>query len=501
MGRYLWSILLCSLFVVLPQAENHVFLKQENANNILRRMKRANSGFEEFRKGNLERECMEEKCSYEEAREVFENFDDTNKFWNIYVDGDQCDPHPCYYGGSCTDGIGSYTCLCLSGFEGRNCEIVIQQLCSLNNGDCDQFCKVREKTVTCSCTTGYLLHEDGKSCTPTDAFPCGRTTVKRQTRSVLPYEHYSDTPEDQDLLRNNSKDPGVIQNFMNATQNMENNETVASYPTDDLTRIIGGRDCKPGECPWQALLINEHSEGFCGGTILTSDFVLTAAHCMNQSKSFKVIVGEVDTQKKEGTESVHTVDRVFMHNKFVTKTYDNDIALIKLKDPITFSPYATPACIPDVDFANDVLMKMKEGIVSGFGRLHQKGREATILQVLQVPYIERSKCIESSTFDVTANMFCAGFETEVKDACQGDSGGPHVTPYKGTYFVTGVVSWGEGCAQQGKFGVYTKVSRFIKWIRAVMIGTKRNVTLAGSVDGKKTTKVLQEGKATNDAVK
>ncbi|XP_029460528.1 coagulation factor X [Rhinatrema bivittatum] len=476
-----WSVLLCTLLGALLQAEERVFLKPEGANAVLRRMRRANSPFEEFKKGNLERECREEICSYEEAREVFENTDETIKFWNIYVDGDQCDPNPCYYGGSCTDGIGGYTCLCLAGFEGRNCESVIQELCSLNNGGCDQFCKVTGNSVTCSCTTGYVLEENGKSCKPTEPYSCGRTTVKRLARSVLTDVNvHLNTTKSQDLQSNHSTGREDMQSLTNATDSVVSNETASSTsePTDELTRIIGGRDCKPGECPWQALLVNENNDGFCGGTILTPDVVLTAAHCMNQTKYFKVVVGEVDTQKKEGTESVHKVERVFMHHKFAIKTYDNDIALVKLKEPITFSPYAIPACIPDMDFADDVLMKMKEGVVSGFGRLHEKGREATLLQVLQVPYIERSRCIESSSFDVTLNMFCAGFETEVKDACQGDSGGPHVTPYKGTYFITGVVSWGEGCAQQGKFGVYTKISRFIKWMRNVM-KQKSNDSLQG----------------------
>lgn len=62
-------------------------------------------------------------------------------------------------------------------------------------------------------------------------------------------------------------------------------------------------------------------------------------------------------------------------------------------------------------------------------------------------------------------MFCAGYDMIEKDACQGDSGGPHVTPYRSTYFITGIVSWGEGCAQRGKYGVYTQVSKYIRWIR------------------------------------
>lgn len=62
-------------------------------------------------------------------------------------------------------------------------------------------------------------------------------------------------------------------------------------------------------------------------------------------------------------------------------------------------------------------------------------------------------------------MFCAGYDDIAKDACQGDSGGPHVTLYRDTYFITGIVSWGEGCARKGRYGVYTQVSKYIGWIR------------------------------------
>lgn len=65
-------------------------------------------------------------------------------------------------------------------------------------------------------------------------------------------------------------------------------------------------------------------------------------------------------------------------------------------------------------------------------------------------------------------MFCAGYDKKAMDSCRGDSGGPHVTAYKNTHFITGIVSWGEGCAKEGKYGVYTQVSKFIKWIRSAM---------------------------------
>ncbi|NWW57766.1 FA10 factor, partial [Ifrita kowaldi] len=118
----------------------------------------------------------------------------------------------------------------------------------------------------------------------------------------------------------------------------------------------------------QAVLLNEEGEEFCGGTILNENFILTAAHCINQSKEIKVVVGEVDREKKEQSETIHNVDKILVHSKFVAETYDNDIALLKLKEPVRFSEYVVAACLPKVDFANEVLMTQKSGRVSGFGR-------------------------------------------------------------------------------------------------------------------------------------
>ncbi|NXB83232.1 FA10 factor, partial [Vidua chalybeata] len=214
----------------------------------------------------------------------------------------------------------------------------------------------------------------------------------------------------------------------------------------------------------QAVLLNEEGEEFCGGTILNENFILTAAHCINQTKEIKVVVGEVDREKKEQSESMHTVDKIFVHSKFIVETYDNDIALLKVKEPIRFSEYVIAACLPKADFANEVLMNQKSGRVSGFGREFEGGRTSKKLKVLEVPYVNRNTCKQSTNLAITENMFCAGYDTEQKDACQGDSGGPHVTRYKDTYFVTGIVSWGEGCARKGKYGVYTKLSRFLRWV-------------------------------------
>lgn len=156
------------------------------------------------------------------------------------------------------------------------------------------------------------------------------------------------------------------------------------------------------------------------------------------------------------------------HSRFVRETYDFDIAVLKLKTPITFRTNVAPACLPEKNWAEATLLTQKTGIVSGFGRTHERGRPSSTLKMLEVPYVDRNTCKLSSSFLITPNMFCAGYDEQPEDACQGDSGGPHVTRFRDTYFVTGIVSWGEGCARRGKYGVYTKVTNFLKWIERSM---------------------------------
>ncbi|TRY92730.1 hypothetical protein DNTS_024817, partial [Danionella cerebrum] len=443
---------------------------------LLSRPRRANTLFEEMKKGNMERECVEERCSYEEAREIFEDTKKTDEFWHKYVDGDACISHPCLNGGECKDTIGPYTCFCQQGFKGFNCEIVIPELCERENGGCDHFCMVKQNNVLCSCATGYELAPNGKTCQSPDPFKCG-VIHPQKTRSF-----FFETPNITDEYEDLDAEP-TLQSLTNDTSWFHNDsigqdqeevldeikeEAILPQTASGINRIVNGMDCLPGDCPWQALLINEHNVGFCGGTILNEHFILSAAHCMNQSLSTRVVVGEFNTLVQEGRESTHDVDEILIHKNYQLDTYHNDIALIKLRKPLRFSRFVLPACLPEPDFAEKVLMRQEGGLVSGFGRTREGGLPSTKLQKLAVPYVERSVCIESSRFRISSRMFCAGYDQEEKDACQGDSGGPHVTRYKHTWFITGVVSWGEGCARKGKYGVYTQVSKYIDWIHNAM---------------------------------
>lgn len=447
--------------LLLHLAAAHVFLDNKAANQVLTRQRRANSFLEELKQGNMERECMEERCSWEEAREIFEDKEKTDEFWAKYVDGDACLSLPCAHGGLCKDGIGSYTCYCQAGYQGFNCEIVVPELCESKNGGCEHFCNVARGNVECSCADGYFLASDDKSCHSNQTFKCG-AIVTAGTRTVFRYMRQNATV---------GNTTGLNVTHLNSTFNESDSQIVPVFEQtihsemSKMTRIVNGEDCPPGECPWQALLLNEDDTGFCGGTILNEYIILTAAHCMNQSRYIYIKLGEFDTLVHHGNEATHQVETIVTHNKYRPDTYHNDIALIKLATPIQFTRFILPACIPEPDFAEKVLMRQQEGMVSGFGRLGEGRQASPILQRLAVPYVDRHTCIESTQLRISARMFCAGYHSSPKDACQGDSGGPHVTRYRDTYFVTGIVSWGEGCARKGKYGIYTQVSKFIPWIR------------------------------------
>uniref|UniRef100_A0A8C2WV37 Coagulation factor IX n=1 Tax=Cyclopterus lumpus TaxID=8103 RepID=A0A8C2WV37_CYCLU len=381
-----------------------VFVSQQTADTVLRRLRRYNSGHleEMVQKDNLERECKEETCTLEEAREVFEDNGKAMAFWAVNIDGDQCKPPPCQNGGVCEDGISAYVCYCKPNFSGKNCEIEVSKQCSVNNGGCSHFCVMKAMIPVCRCAAGYRLGPDKRSCEPTESMCCD---------GALPYRAY---------------------------------ECICV-------------------CVQVALMKNpivpQRAEAFCGGSLLSELWVATAAHCLEQ-------VGEYDVNQDEGPERDHEVAELLRHPMYNTKKsqYNHDIALLKLASPVELSNQRRPICLGPKDFTETILRDSSSSLVSGWGKLNFDGRVSPKLKKLEVPYVDRTACKQSSQEQITRYMFCSGFRNERKDACQGDSGGPHATYYKGTWFLTGIISWGEECALDGKYGVYTRVSRYHKWI-------------------------------------
>ncbi|XP_060090495.1 vitamin K-dependent protein S [Heteronotia binoei] len=192
-------LLLGCLFVVPTLlAEARTFLSQHHASEFLVRKRRANSFMEESKKGNLERECIEELCNKEEAREVFENNPETEYFYPRYLDclashraglfrtipvtsdvpvdlrscvkaiSDQCIPLPCNEDGykECRDGQAMYTCVCKPGWHGQKCEEDINECDDLvnRNGGCSQICINFPGSYRCSCEDGYFMLPNKLNC-------------------------------------------------------------------------------------------------------------------------------------------------------------------------------------------------------------------------------------------------------------------------------------------------------------------------------------------------
>ncbi|XP_064318995.1 coagulation factor IX [Phalacrocorax carbo] len=443
-------------------AENAVFIENKEASSVLSRQKRANSNrLEEVIPGNLKRECIEEKCSFEEAREVFENTEKTMEFWKTYIDGDQCEPNPCKNGAVCKDAVGSYMCWCPPGYDGRNCEIDFT--CAIKNGGCKHFCRHNPlKKVVCSCADGYRLHEDGKSCEPTVPYPCGRITApevkSKLTRAINTFEHWTITDDDHNDAHDEVPD--------NITETSTAATTKIAPIIKTGTRVVGGSDSLRGEVPWQVYLVNSHGVGFCGASIINEKWVVTAAHCLHPGDNVTAVAGEYNTNEEDGMEQRRKVVKILPHptyNAMINK-HHNDIALLELDQPFSFNSYVTPICIGSRNFTN-TLLKHGIGTVSGWGSMLFRGRPATILQVLKVPFVDRPTCLTSTSTTILKNMFCAGLSTGGGDTCGGDSGGPYTTEIEGTWFLTGITSWGEECAKPGKYGIYTKVSDYVKWIK------------------------------------
>ncbi|NXK21865.1 FAXD protein, partial [Arenaria interpres] len=393
-----------------------VFLRREEAHEVLKVHKRANYFLEEIRPGNLERECNEEKCSFEEAKEIFHSQEKTMEFWFNYKGLNPCSTNPCNNGGVCKIRHYNYFCICPPKFGGDNCEKEKLE-CWYKNGGCWQYCREGSGAfqVVCSCAGGYRLHEDGKRCI-------------------------------QAGLGGEGTSPG-------------------SASEQNGARITGGTLCHRGHCPWQVLIRNSKGIGFCGGSLISSRWVVTAAHCLDLIRPHHVTVGDFDKYQRELKEQKIGVERSWTHPHYDSNDYNGDIALLYLSSDVVFNEYVLPICLPSPNLATLLSQEGRVGMVSGWGATHERGSTLRFLMKVRLPIVNMETCQHSMDRLVTDNMFCAGYSSQATDACKGDSGGPFAVSYHNTWFLLGVVSWGEGCAQEGKYGVYTRVSNYIPWIK------------------------------------
>lgn len=163
------------------------------------------------------------------------------------------------------------------------------------------------------------------------------------------------------------------------------------------------------------------------------------------------------------------VVKTFRHPDYNSRTVDNDIALLRLETPAPQSIYIVPICLPGRQLAEQVLHQNGTlMVVSGWGKDDLNSTHfSSALNVIKVPLVDHKICSRQMSHTISNNVLCAGILGKRMDACEGDSGGPMVTLYRDTWFLTGLVSWGEGCGNEDKLGIYTKVSNYNEWINKV----------------------------------
>ena len=249
----------------------------------------------------------------------------------------------------------------------------------------------------------------------------------------------------------------------------------------------------PHDFPWMAALVYESSNPadapqiFCGGVILSSNVVMTAAHCLSDTQGYslkKVRIGHAQLSSEESFE-VEIVD-IKGHPEYKTTATGviNDIALLKLKQSLKFTPAVKPVCLPTSNIDESILSNANTGQlqVVGWGKTSERSedKQSDNLQMLNISYVQTDDCEDrfqkilqrqnkSATFELLESRMCAQGIPD-SDACNGDSGGPLLRLDIGSqiYQAIGVVSFGTRRCDSSTPGVYTRITEFLPWIKNYM---------------------------------
>ncbi|XP_025989868.2 clotting factor G beta subunit [Solenopsis invicta] len=249
----------------------------------------------------------------------------------------------------------------------------------------------------------------------------------------------------------------------------------------EATRIVGGQNAAPREFPW-LVSITRKGGHFCGGAILNDKFILTAGHCLCVGtnkipvKQLRVTLGEHNLRAPEIPAARHeSITNAVLHPGHMCGKYVDDIALLELARPISWSESVKPACLPVATGKPGYsAFGGVDAIIAGWGWLGEdrsKNKRADVVQKVEVQVVTNDICNEwyasqKKSVKINTTQMCAGFEEGGKDSCWADSGGPLMVGSHpaGPLMVIGVVSNGIGCGRVRLPGIYARVSDYVSWI-------------------------------------
>ncbi|XP_045027697.1 LOW QUALITY PROTEIN: proclotting enzyme [Daphnia magna] len=245
-------------------------------------------------------------------------------------------------------------------------------------------------------------------------------------------------------------------------------------------RMVGADEATQNQYPFMLALmkrsdvLTDEYSLYCGASLISSTQILTAAHCVNDVETNRVLGPErfivllgmhFMNESMNDAQVTKRVIGVMVHEEFDSISHFNDIAILTMETPVVFTSTISPVCMPPIGSTDQYLNRI--AIAQGWGRTQEKGKNSDFLRHVGIRIISNSLCRKSymEKGKISDHMLCTWLSG--KDACQNDSGGPLVIEAEHlecSWVQVGIVSFGRGCARRFP-GVYTRLTSFLPWLK------------------------------------
>ncbi|KAM3933981.1 enteropeptidase [Leptodactylus fuscus] len=232
------------------------------------------------------------------------------------------------------------------------------------------------------------------------------------------------------------------------------------------SKIVGGTNAAVGAWPWIVSLYYNGRQ-LCGASMVNNEWLVSAAHCVYGRNlipaNWRAVLGMHDSANTNFPQiESRLIDQIVINPHYNRRNKHSDIVMMHMELPVSYTDYIQPICLPE---SQDVFPLGLHCAIAGWGRTESQGPVPNILQEAQVPLISNEKCqLQMPEYNISNAMICAGYEEGGIDTCQGDSGGPLMCQVENRWLLVGVTSFGYGCAEPNRPGVYARVTAFSDWI-------------------------------------